>query len=115
MTNEEAVRYLSQMYLIQFDKNEHDSLTIAINSIQENTKLKAEIDRLNTQIAESNKEGVSILHDMLELREENERLKKELEDSKIDRKCWTCKYEKISAFAIPCNSCENYENWERKQ
>ena len=52
MTNEEAIRYLSQMYLIQFDGREHESLTIAINSIQENSKLKAEIEMYKQLVSE---------------------------------------------------------------
>lgn len=82
MTNEEAIRELrtDMGFLESEDYCEVDmeEFEIAINSIEENTKLKAEIDRLNTQIAESNQEGVSILHDILELREENEKLKKEI-------------------------------------
>ena len=49
----------------------NEILDIAINSILENTKLKDEIERLNTQIAESKAEGVGILYNILELREEN--------------------------------------------
>lgn len=115
MTNEKAISYLSQMYIMQFNEKEHESLTIAINSIQENTKLKAEIDRLNTQIAESNQEGVSILHDILELREENEKLKKEIENLLVDKECWTCKHEELSPLSEPCYSCDDCVNWERKE
>ena len=51
-----------------------------INELQqENTKLKAEIERLNKQSAESKAEGVGILYNILELREENKWLEEQVE------------------------------------
>lgn len=48
-------------------------------------------------------------------KEEIKRLEKELEDSKIDRECWTCKHEELSPLTEPCYSCDDCMNWERKQ
>lgn len=53
MTNERVISYLSQMYIIQFNEKEHESLTIAINSIQENDKLKADIEQLKSELEQS--------------------------------------------------------------
>lgn len=63
MTNSEAIVYGGR----NFGKTYLEIKRL----VEENTKLKAEIQQLNTQIAESNQEGVSISHDILELREEN--------------------------------------------
>ena len=50
MTNEEAIEYLIDIprsYGVRRDDAPCNAINIAINSIQENTKLKAEIKRLN--------------------------------------------------------------------
>lgn len=36
MTNEQAVQLLSQMFLIQFNEEEHEALAMAINALGKN-------------------------------------------------------------------------------
>ena len=50
MTDNRAVCLLSQMYLPHFDDEEKEALTMAINSIQECTRQKAEIERLQNDV-----------------------------------------------------------------
>ncbi|WMI80921.1 hypothetical protein [Anaerotignum sp. MB30-C6] len=40
-----AVSLLSQMFLIQFDKDEHEALAMAIDALNENTSLRARLDK----------------------------------------------------------------------
>lgn len=80
MTNSEAIQGLERLYgkieqICYAEKRQleaYDSIDIAVHCIEENDKLKAEIDRLNTQITELKAEGVGISHDVLVLKEENE-------------------------------------------
>ena len=140
MTNEEAIRHLSQMYLIQFDKEEHESLTIAINSIQENTKLKAEIEQLkyvaevNERLVKQNeklkwklsstetqrdlkgydaKRNADIMSSQLKIIEQ---LKSEIERYKklISKMCESCEYEDLLGYEYPCENCTHYSNWKLK-
>ena len=83
MTNEEAINELKYQVYKNTDNCEmkilKDCYKATINSLEENAKLKAEIERINTQIAESKAEGVGILCNILELREENKWLEEQLE------------------------------------
>ncbi len=40
-----AVSLLSQMFLIQFDKDEHEALAMAIDALNENASLRARLDK----------------------------------------------------------------------
>ena len=52
MTNEEAIKELESAYSDDiFRHGEYDACIIAINAIQENTKLKAEIEQLKSTIS----------------------------------------------------------------
>lgn len=42
---EKAVSLLSQMFLIQFDKDEHEALAMAIDALNENASLRARLDK----------------------------------------------------------------------
>ena len=45
MDAKRAVWLLSQMFLIQFDKEEHEALGVAIDALNENAALKARLDK----------------------------------------------------------------------
>ena len=91
MTNEEAIEVLNKIN--PFNDNSKmqeyfESVEIAINSIQEKTKLKAEIEQL---------------------KEELERYKK-----LIPKMCENCEYEDLSGCEEPCDRCFLYSNWKLK-
>lgn len=45
ISTEKAVSLLSQMFLIQFDKDEHEALAMAIDALNENASLRARLDK----------------------------------------------------------------------
>lgn len=45
LSTEKAVSLLSQMFLIQFDKDEHEAIAMAIDALNESASLRARLDK----------------------------------------------------------------------
>ena len=121
MTNEEAIKILESIRVFRNGSNANvEAIDIAINSIQENTKLKAEINRLNGKsemyrdmadsFCESNKKlkaeidqwqstNLQLCTDLTRVECENYQLKSDLEQSvKLPCKVGQIVYEIKSKF-----------------
>ena len=75
LTDNRAVCLLSQMYLPHFDDEEKEALTMAINSIQECTRQKTEIEQKDIEIDILIRKKESLRDEICELQSEVERLK----------------------------------------
>ena len=102
MTNEEIIeelssRKVSMSMCISVDDCRKSNMAIekAIESLQENTKLKAEIEQLQSTNAE-------LCEEIAEL------------EKLIPRICETCKYEDLAGTEEPCENCKHCSSWKMK-
>ena len=119
MTNEEAIKGFKMDNLMLQGSNCESVIernNIAIEALNENTKLKAEIEQLKEEV-NANKLWSDVVEKTLKkeidanakLREENAELKK-----LIPRICETCKYEDLMGTEEPCESCNHCSSWKMK-
>ena len=112
MTNEEAYNIISEFCFTGYEDNKKPSFKLfgaiheLILDVEENTKLKAEIKRLNGKSEMYRDMADSFCNSNIKLEAENEQLK-EL----IPKICETCRYEDELGYEEPCNNCKNSSNW----
>ena len=107
MTNEEAIETLRLQRIFTNTSNiDVEAINIAIESLRENTKLKAEINRLNGKSEMYRDMADSFCNSNIKLKAEIEQLK-EL----IPRICETCQHENLCGTDEPCDNCKNSKNW----
>ena len=126
MTNEEAIEELKSRKLtmsmcidIESCRSANNAIDIAINSIQENTELKAEIEQLKWKLSSTEqlkedskiiaKELVKQIREIAQLKSELERYKK-----LIPKMCENCEYEDLLCHEEPCEHCDCYSKWKLK-
>ena len=89
MTNEEAIKQLKERYdigqkeYLNFSPRYIESLKMAMESLQENTKLKAEIDRLNGKSEMYRDMADSFCNSNIKLKAEIEQLKSTVSKTEI--------------------------------
>jgi regulator of replication initiation timing len=121
MTNSEAIKLLSQEKIpMILDGKSNESLVIAhieaISALEENDKLKAEIEKLKGELKSEREFRANVRIELLDRKAEIEQLKAELEQARnlMPKICETCQYEDEIGWKEPCNSCKNGNNWKQK-
>ena len=115
MTNEEAIENLKLEEIPRIGKDgfENDNLInahiIAINALEENTKLKAEIEQLKDDSKIVAKELVTQIREIERLKSELKRYKK-----LMPKMCENCEHEDLLGYEEPCEACTHYSNWKLK-
>ena len=106
MTNEEMIEKLESDGLSSI--SDMDFIT---DALEENTKLKAENERLKENYETLSKQYCNVENSSIAYYNEMKKLKAELEQSKIKKTCDNCKYFILAFDEGPCNSCEDECNW----
>jgi predicted nucleic acid-binding Zn-ribbon protein len=121
MTNSEAIKLLSQEKIpMTLDGKLNESLVIAhikaISALEENTKLKAEIERIKEDYSVLARQYNDVENSSIRYYNEVKQLKAELEQARnlMPKICETCQYEDEIGWKEPCNSCKNGNNWKQK-
>ena len=85
---------------------EYDVLEFLESTVEENTKLKTEIEQWQST-------NLKLACELTKVECENYQLKAELERCKINKKCSNCKYFILEQGEYPCNCCEDECNWKK--
>lgn len=115
MTNEDVVRKIksNMEYRKSWSMVHHDTLNTCISQLEENTKLKDEIEQLKEELEKSDITRNKQIYVLLQVIEQ---LKSELKHATnlIPKMCENCEYEDEIGWIEPCNSCNNRNNWKMK-